>query len=97
MAQKQVDDFCCSELKSHIEGGDLYLHFDPKFREFGVRYSDDGMSLQLIKYCPWCGSTLPSSLRIEWFDELDSLGLDPDGDIPAIYRTDEWWTKKSLL
>lgn len=94
--ETQEFQFCCTELKSHIEGGDLHLHFDPKFREIGIGYSDDGMSIQLIRYCPWCASALPSSLRNAWFDELDALGLDPDGDLPTIYRTDEWWRKKSL-
>lgn len=87
-------EFCCSQMASHIETGDLHIHFYPKFREFGIGYADDGLSIQIINYCPWCGSALPSSLRNDWFDELDSLGIDPDGDVPSAYLTDAWWQKK---
>ena len=80
---------CCAEMKAHLESGDLHLHYNPKFREYGIGYADDGISVQLLSFCPWCGSSLPVSLREKWFDELESLGIDPFGDseIPAIMRS----------
>jgi hypothetical protein len=82
-------------MATHVASGDLHFHFDPKFREYGITYSDDGKSVQLINFCPWCGSKLGASLRSAWFDKLDALGIDPDGDIPANFTTDEWWNASS--
>ena len=80
-------------MTAHVAGGDLHFHFNPKFREYGISYSDDGTSIQLIRFCPWCGTFLGDSLRNQWFDELEALGVDSDGEIPVIYQTDEWWNK----
>jgi hypothetical protein len=44
--------------------------------------SDD--VIQTIEYCPWCGARLPSSLRDEYFERLEQLGLEPE---PAAYRS----------
>ena len=43
-----------------------------------------------IRFCPWCGKALPTSLRDQWFAELQKLGIDPE-DAPEKYKTDAWY------
>ena len=48
--------------------------------------------IQAISFCPICGEKLPESLRGEWFDRLEALGVDPMNDpIPAPYQDGSWW------
>ena len=76
---------------------DLPLSFNPKFREFGIRYLDGGSSVQVIDYCPFCGVRLPESLREAWFDRLDRLGFEPDDPrLPKEMQSDAWWCIKGL-
>ncbi|HEY1189121.1 MAG TPA: hypothetical protein VGE74_15815 [Gemmata sp.] len=45
-----------------------------------------------IRFCPWCGTRLPASLRDEWFAELERHGIDPSaGEVPAAFRSSAWW------
>ena len=81
---------CCEEMRTHLEDGRLPIVYVPKFREYGIEYPD-GSSIQLIRYCPWCGKTLPASVRQDWFEELDRLGLEPEDLLPNRMKTDEWW------
>ena len=59
---------------------------------YGLIIHDGGRSSVRITHCPWCGTKLPESLREEWFDRLDRLGLEPgDPAIPESMRSDDWW------
>jgi hypothetical protein len=87
---------CCEGMTTHIESKELYLKYSPRFREYGISYADGSVSQQTIHCCPWCGSKLPSSLRLEWFEELDLLGIEPDDKLPAELISDEWWIKRAL-
>ena len=83
---------CCEEMVFHLAGGEVAIIYTPKFREYGIKILDGGSSFQLIYYCPWCGCKLPSSMRMQWFDELDKLKLEPGNpNIPANMLTDKWW------
>lgn len=102
--------FCCQEMYSHLFRSDKNtseLHFDyyPKFREYFIDYKEDyGGGIQLINYCPWCGSNLPNSLRDIFFDTLEKdyhieTGIgeyEERKDIPLEFRSDEWWKKRNL-
>ena len=67
----------------------------PKFREWALVISGS-QALQLVSHCPWCGEPLPVSLRDEWFDRLDGLGLEPESpDVPLHLRGDAWWRPPS--
>ena len=70
--------------------------FVPKFREYGIPIGDGGTSYRLIQYCPWCGESLPASLRNEWFDKMDEMSIDPvdEKNVPAAYRDERWYTLK---
>ncbi len=83
-------------MRHHLSEGELHFTYIPKFREYGISYADGGDSMQLIAYCPWCGHALPKSLRMEWFNELETLKIDPDGEVPTRYCTDEWWANESI-
>jgi hypothetical protein len=78
-------------MERHIAGNELSLVFIPKFREYGILYTDGGSSFQVMEYCPWCGARLPESLRGEWFDAIETMGPEPDDEnIPKEYLSEEW-------
>ena len=92
-------EFCCKEIKCHIDSGETPIRYIPKFREFGLSILDGGTAYQLIHYCPWCGSSLPASLRDEWFDIVyDELELEDvdDPNIPKEMLTDQWWRDRNI-
>jgi hypothetical protein len=72
---------------------DIPLDFIPKFREFGLRVLDGGDSFIGIDFCPWCGQKLPTSLRDEWFDQLEQRGIDPESEeMPSEFKNEGWYT-----
>lgn len=78
---------CCDEMEAHLADSDIPIQYAPRFREYGLKILDGGSAKQLIHFCPWCGSRLPKSLRDEWFERLERLGLDPeDSRVPAMVR-----------
>jgi hypothetical protein len=83
---------CCAQMRAAIDDDDNPIDYIPKFREVGVRVLDGGSSLILLAFCPWCGKKLPSSLRNEWFDELERRQIDPHGnDIPPDFLDGRWY------
>ena len=71
------------------------VEYLPNMREYVLVI--DGPMVDLIAHCPWCGSTLPDSLRDRFFDELDNLGLEvEDPAVPEEFRSDEWWRARNL-
>lgn len=85
--------FCCAEMERAVADPTIPLDYTPKLREYGVRVLDGGSSQLLIGFCPWCGQKLLESLRDEWFDALERLGVDPYGDeIPTEFTDDRWYT-----
>lgn len=83
---------CCGMLDSAVGDEDIPIIYVPHFREYGVSILDGGTSYLLISYCPWCGSKLPESKRLEWFEVLEQLGLEPgDSEIPAEMLREAWW------
>lgn len=84
-------------MAQFIEFDDLPIIFWAKYREYGMQYLDGGSAMQMIHYCPWCGSKLPESLRDEWFDVIcDRMQLESDDpNIPEEYLSDKWYQKNS--
>jgi hypothetical protein len=90
-------EHCCDEMQKHVCTGELHLYYDDRFREYGINYRDEfGGGVQLIASCPWCATTLPTSLRNAWFSELDRLGLGPEDDLPERMRSSAWWQHSGL-
>jgi hypothetical protein len=80
-------------MERHIREKEISVGYIPKFREYGILYSDGTSDIQLIRYCPWCGTRLPESLRGEWFDAIETMGLEPDDEnIPKEYLSEEWYS-----
>jgi hypothetical protein len=85
---------CCESLKLACEDPDSPVIFKPRFREYGIKILDGGSSSLAISFCPWSGDKLPESLRDEWFDRLEALGIDPGIDtIPSEFQDEHWYMK----
>jgi len=92
-----VFDHCCREMERHLSDPAVPVEYDPRFREYGLTVWNGGSATQLLTFCPWCGVRLPSSLRDQWFDRLEKLGLEPeDTTIPLELTTDKWWREASF-
>jgi hypothetical protein len=77
-------------------GDEPLVIYVEQFREYGLPYPDSE-SFQEIRFCPWDGAELPTSLRDEWFRRLDELGLEPEDErVPASMRTDQWWREEGI-
>jgi hypothetical protein len=82
-------------MVKHLKLTDLPLTYLSKFREYGLQYTDGGSAFQVIHYCPWCGQPLPHSLRHQWFEAIERLGLEPDDDdLPEEYQSEEWYLQE---
>ena len=88
--------WCCTQLADHLVAGDSPIVYRARFREVGVLVVDGGTSAVGIGFCPFCGATLPGSLRDEWYDAVEALGFDPDdadlGErLPPELLSHDWW------
>jgi hypothetical protein len=77
-----------------ISTEEVPISFLRKFQEYGIDIKDGGTSILQIANCPWCGVTLPKSLRNEWFDRLEALGIDPYGEgVPSQFLDERWYSQ----
>ena len=68
----------------------------PTYREYGLQLTGSE-AMQAIAFCPWCAEPLPTSVRDEFFDRLEALGLETDDpDLPLEFRSDVWWIERGL-
>ena len=98
-----MDRHCCEEMRLQVElvcdqhpdphdCPDALVGYSPRFREYGLYVHDGGSSWLGIRFCPWCGSRLPESLREEWFAVMERTGIDPgEGKVPAAFQSSAWW------
>jgi len=82
-------DGCCQELTEHLKD-EVHIEYINKFREVSININGS-TSRQLIIFCPWCGSKLPTSLRDRWFEERRNLI-----SIPIEFESDIWWKKRNI-
>ena len=82
----------CPDHSDPADCPDILITYFARFDEYSIAVRDGGTAAVAIRYCPWCGKSLPESKRDRWFDELAALGYtDFTGDdIPDAYWTDEW-------
>jgi hypothetical protein len=86
---------CCAQMRDAIDDDDNPIDYTPKFREVGVRVLDGGSSHIVLAFCPWCGNRLPSSLRNEWFAELERRHIDPHGkNVPPSFLDERWYKQR---
>ena len=83
----------CDQHADRFACPDCLISYSLPFREYGLMVHDGTTSSIIIRYCPWCGSRLPDSLRDRWFDELEAQGFDDPWrqNIPSRYHTDAWY------
>jgi hypothetical protein len=87
---------CCASMRYYLNNssGANGIEFVPKFREYGITVPGQTTSITLIEFCPWCGTKLPSTLRMQWFERIDELGIDEAKDpVPKELQTDAWYLK----
>ncbi len=92
-------DICCAQMKENLEDIRVPIEYFPKFRQYAMPLFLEGERqgpIQVFKWCPFCGEQLPLNLRDLWFDKVESLGLDPSGDLPAKFLDDSWWREEGL-
>lgn len=87
----------CEVMRTVLLEDETPVVYNPKFREYDIELEDSEVR-QGIYFCPWCGAALPGSLRNEWFEMLDELGLEPEdeSEIPIQMKSDRWWVEKGL-
>jgi len=94
-------EHCCETMSKHLQNRRVQIGYSPRVREYFIRLAydvpDDSLRpVQLIQFCPWCGSKLPTSLRDEWCERMEALGLEPLMDqAPPELATDTWWRGKT--
>ncbi|MGL4613323.1 MAG: DUF6980 family protein [Shewanella sp.] len=89
-----MSNHCCSQMQNNLAKTHNSLQYNGKFREYGIKVDDGGTSVILITYCPWCAQKLPMSLRDEWFDLIDKLGLDISSELSSERLTESWWKSR---
>ena len=85
---------CCEQMRYAVSTAKIPVIFIHKFREYGIKVIDGGTGFIEIQYCPWCGKQLPMSLRDEWFDALEKLGINPleeENLIPSQFLDGSWY------
>ena len=91
----------CPELREFMDEGKVGISYNPFAREYSIKLVSSPSTVQLIDYCPWCGTKLPEPLRDMWGDLLDAMEIfDPFGDdrarVPKEFWTDSWWKSRKL-
>jgi hypothetical protein len=96
MNTKQNIEHCCSKMDFLLKEQKVAIGYNRRFREYYINLRNVD-AIQLINFCPWCGSRLPESLGDVLCSELIELGLEPfDSDISDKYKTDEWRKDREL-
>jgi hypothetical protein len=79
----------CGHMDAHGQNDWGSIRYDARFDEYSIP-AGEGVS-QCLFYCPWCGEKLPQSKRDEWFEALETLGLDPLQDVvPVQFQSGAW-------
>ena len=69
-----MDGHCCDDMRREVKKSceqhpdrfdcpDCLIHYSSQYREYGLIVHDGGRSVFRIRFCPWCGTRLPDSLR----------------------------------
>jgi hypothetical protein len=88
---------CCDMFETQLAHADKLVDYIPHFREYGLP-TQDGDSHIAIRFCPWCGATLPPALRDKWYEMLREMGYDDPAfaGYPWEFRSDVWWKDRGL-
>ena len=96
---------CCRELDFFLKEKKVSIGYNARFRSYYIPLAGLG-GVQRITFCPWCGTKLPPALDDEYDEAISSIlnipieeiTLDPyhDPNLPAEFKSDEWWKKQGL-
>lgn len=89
---------CCELMTNIINCKGSRIHYLPQFREYYVERNGTS-AVDILYFCPWCGKNLPESTRDQLFEILEKeydIDDDLDEQVPAEFKTDEWWKKRNL-
>jgi hypothetical protein len=87
----------CEQHPNRFDCPDCLIHYSAHMREYGLIIHDGGTASARIRFCPWCGQSLPESLRDRWFSELEALGINPwDDEVPEAYCSDAWYRDRHI-
>ncbi len=56
---------CCESMTAEVEADPAYeqqVAYDENFNEYGLRDRFDPSLRTPIRFCPWCGTRLPTTL-----------------------------------
>lgn len=99
---KEAPPHLCERAARKFSDVRMMIAYIPSVREYGFRIveldepiDDQPIRIRPFWYCPWCGTKLPTSLRTEWLERLDLLGLDESSEeIPPDLASDTWWRQE---
>lgn len=77
--------------------GKLPIDYDGRMREFSILIPTSS-ARQILNYCPWSGKKFPASLRDEFCDLIEAMGLEPfeTSTHPSEFNSEEWWLVRRL-
>jgi hypothetical protein len=100
MFNKKIN--CCPLMKIFLENPKTLLQYYPIVREYAFTISNSP-AVQLLSYCPWCGTKLPESLEDTYYEILEKeygifrgVDIKHDRRIPQEFKSNEWWKKRGL-
>lgn len=95
----------CKKMNQFLNDQRIPLSYLSIFNEYALQLKRSTMIHEPINYCPWCGCTLPKSLRqkfIKTVNEATSIQakkitkIITKKNLPAEFKTQEWWKKRGL-
>jgi hypothetical protein len=83
-----LDSHCCLGMAYAISKPLLTPHQGPNrivdwiasWSEYRIPVPYDGYASAILRFCPWCGSSLPRSRKEEWYQTLYELGFTDPGE-----------------
>ena len=99
----------CEKSDLALDDPHIAYVYRPRPREFAIlicktrELVEDHHLLMTVSHCPWCGETLPGSLRVQLFDTIEEvLGhdefsiFDDYPKIPKEFGDDSWWRSREI-
>lgn len=84
--------FCCELMEINCTDERVQLYYNPVMDEYYIPLKRNAAK-QLIRYCPWCATKLPDSVRDKYFELLDDDQLE---NPPLEFQSDAWWKNRNL-
>jgi hypothetical protein len=96
------NNHCCELMNVFLVDQRVPVNYYPIKREYAL-ILNNSPAVQRLFFCPWCGKTLPKSVRSEYFEILEKeYHIDPSERhekpdiIPEEFKSDAWWKKRGL-